>query len=57
LLRRGHKVLIYTLNHAVPRLSELNGSGVEVVVDQKRLRLDPLSSHGCGAPPAAGARK
>ena len=42
LLRRGHKVLIYTLNHAVPRLPELNGSGVEVVVDQKRLRLDPL---------------
>jgi glycosyltransferase involved in cell wall biosynthesis len=42
LLRRGHKVLIYTLNHAAPRLPELNGSGVEVVVDQKRLRLDPL---------------
>ena len=42
LLRRGHKVLIYTLNHTVPRLPELNGSGVEVVVDQKRLRLDPL---------------
>ena len=42
LQRRGHKVLIYTLNHTVPRLPELNGSGVEVVVDQKRLRLDPL---------------
>ncbi len=42
LLRRGHKVLIYTLNHTVPLLPELDGSGVEVVVDQKRLRLDPL---------------
>ncbi len=42
LLRRGHKVLIYTLSDLVPRLSELRGSGVEVVVDQKRLRLDPL---------------
>ena len=42
LLRRGHKVLIYTLNHEVPRLRELNGSGVEVIIDHKRLRLDPL---------------
>jgi glycosyltransferase involved in cell wall biosynthesis len=42
LLRRGHKVLIYTLNHTVPRLPELKGSGVEVIIDHKRLRLDPL---------------
>ena len=42
LLRRGHEVLIYTLNHAVPRLPELRGSGVEVIIDHKRLRLDPL---------------
>jgi len=42
LLRRGHQVLIYTLNDLVPRLPELQRSGVEVVVDQKRLRLDPL---------------
>lgn len=42
LQRRGHKVLIYTLTDVVPRLPELVGSGVEVVVDQKRLRLDPL---------------
>src|SRR5882672_7137536 len=42
LLRRGHKVLIYTLSDAVPRLPELKGSGVEVIIDHKRLRLDPL---------------
>ncbi len=42
LLRRGHQVLIYTLNDLVPRVPELKGSGVEIVVDQKRLRLDPL---------------
>jgi len=42
LLRRGHRVLIYTLNHTVPCLPELSGSGVEVIIDHKRLRLDPL---------------
>ncbi len=42
LLRRGHKVLIYTLSDLVPRLPELKGSGVEVIIDHKRLRLDPL---------------
>jgi glycosyltransferase involved in cell wall biosynthesis len=42
LLRRGHKVLIYTLSDVVPRLPELKGSGVEVIIDHKRLRLDPL---------------
>jgi glycosyltransferase involved in cell wall biosynthesis len=41
LARRGHKMLIYTLNHLVPRLSELEDCGIEVIVDQKRLRLDP----------------
>ena len=42
LLRRGHQVLIYTLNNHVQLLSELEDSGANVVVDQKRLRLDPL---------------
>jgi len=42
LRRRGHQVLIYTLNREVPRRSELAESGVELVVDQKRWRLDPL---------------
>jgi len=42
LVRRGHKMLIYTLNDRVPRLPELKDCGVAVVVDQKRLRLDPL---------------
>jgi glycosyltransferase involved in cell wall biosynthesis len=42
LLRRGHQVLIYTLNDHVHLLPELKDSGAEVVVDQKRLRLDPL---------------
>jgi glycosyltransferase involved in cell wall biosynthesis len=38
--RIGHAVAIYTLNDDVPRAAELQGSGVEVVVDQKRTRLD-----------------
>jgi glycosyltransferase involved in cell wall biosynthesis len=42
LQRRGHKVLIYTLTDLVPRLPELKDSGVEVIIDHKRLRLDPL---------------
>ncbi|HET9651895.1 MAG TPA: glycosyltransferase, partial [Usitatibacter sp.] len=37
----GHAVAIYTLNDDVPRAGELEGSGVELVVDQKRCRLDP----------------
>ena len=41
LVRRGHAVLVYTLNDHVPRRDELAGSGVELVVDQKRWRLDP----------------
>ena len=39
--RMGHGVAIYTLNDDVPRAAELAGTGVEVVVDQKRMRLDP----------------
>jgi len=39
--RRGHAVVVYTLNDDVPRAAELAGTGVEVVVDQKRMRLDP----------------
>lgn len=41
LARRGHAVAIYTLNCDNPRAIELDGSGVELVVDQKRLKLDP----------------
>ena len=35
-------MLIYTLNDLVTLLPEIKGSGVEVIVDQKRIRLDPL---------------
>lgn len=41
LVRRGHEVAIYTLNTNVPRKSELAGSGVRLVIDQKRAKLDP----------------
>src|SRR5512140_1333516 len=41
LVRHGHEAAIYTLNDDVPRRRELEGSGVELVVDQKRMRLDP----------------
>ncbi len=37
----GHEVVIYTLNRDVPRQAELEGSGVTLIVDQKRSRLDP----------------
>ena len=37
----GHEVVIYTLNNDVPRRPELEGSGVTLVIDQKRSRLDP----------------
>lgn len=40
LVLRGHAVAIYTLTNDVPRLPQLKGSGVEVVVDNKRARLD-----------------
>jgi glycosyltransferase involved in cell wall biosynthesis len=41
LVKRGNEVSIYTLTEKNPRLAELHGSGVSVVVDQKRLKLDP----------------
>jgi glycosyltransferase involved in cell wall biosynthesis len=39
--RRGHEAAIYTLNDDAPRAAELAGTGVEVIVDQKRSKLDP----------------
>ena len=39
--RTGHEVAIYTLNDDAPRAAELAGTGVEVIVDQKRSKLDP----------------
>jgi glycosyltransferase involved in cell wall biosynthesis len=41
LVRGGHEAAIYTLNDEAPRAAELEGSGVEVVTDQKRVKLDP----------------
>lgn len=41
LVRHGHEAAIYTLNREVPRARELEGSGVQLVVDQKRWKLDP----------------
>ena len=41
LVRHGHEAAVYTLNREVPRARELEGSGVELVVDQKRWKLDP----------------
>ncbi len=40
LATRGHEVTIYTLNADVPRQTELQGSGVNLIVDQKQSRLD-----------------
>ncbi|HEX4332415.1 MAG TPA: glycosyltransferase [Usitatibacter sp.] len=40
LARRGHDVAVYTMNDVVPRAKDLQGSGVELVVDQKRSKLD-----------------
>lgn len=42
LRRRGHVVAVYTLNRENPRAAELDGSGVEIVADQKRLPFDPM---------------
>jgi glycosyltransferase involved in cell wall biosynthesis len=39
--RHGHEVAIYTLNRDVPRKWELAGSGVVLIVDQKRAKFDP----------------
>jgi glycosyltransferase involved in cell wall biosynthesis len=40
LVRLGHAVSIYTLTRETPRIDELAGTGVDMVIDQKRLRLD-----------------
>jgi glycosyltransferase involved in cell wall biosynthesis len=40
LVRRGHEVVIYTLNADVPRDVELATSDVTLIVDQKRHKLD-----------------
>ena len=40
LARRGHAVAVYTMNDVVPRARDLQGSGVELVVDQKRAKVD-----------------
>ncbi|HZZ91038.1 MAG TPA: glycosyltransferase [Usitatibacter sp.] len=41
LAANGHAVAIYTLNGDAARAPELEGSGVELVTDQKRMKLDP----------------
>ena len=40
LVRRGHRVVVYTLHRDNPRLGELDGSGVRVIEDQKQHKLD-----------------
>ena len=40
LVRHGHDAAIFTLNNVVPRAKDLEGSGVELVVEQKRSKLD-----------------
>jgi glycosyltransferase involved in cell wall biosynthesis len=40
LVRLGHNVTIYSLNRSNPRASELAGSGVVIIADQKRVKLD-----------------
>jgi glycosyltransferase involved in cell wall biosynthesis len=40
LARLGHEVSIYTLTRETPRIDELAGTDVDVVIDQKRQRLD-----------------
>lgn len=41
LVRHGHEAAVYTLNRDVPRAKELEGSGVQLIVDQKRWKVDP----------------
>jgi glycosyltransferase involved in cell wall biosynthesis len=41
LARLGHKLSIYTLTSDTRRMDELAGAPVELVVDQKRSKLDP----------------
>jgi glycosyltransferase involved in cell wall biosynthesis len=40
LVRLGHHASIYTLTRETPRIDELAGTDVDVVIDQKRQRLD-----------------
>ena len=40
LVRHGHEAAIFTLNNVVPRAKDLEGSGVQVIVEQKRSKLD-----------------
>jgi glycosyltransferase involved in cell wall biosynthesis len=40
LVRHGHDAAIFTLNNVVPRAKDLEGTGVELVVEQKRSKLD-----------------
>ena len=40
LVRHGHDACIFTLNNVVPRSKDLEGSGVELIVEQKRSKLD-----------------
>ena len=41
LTTRGHRVTIYSVTGSVPRLAELEGSGVDVVVGGLRFEFDP----------------
>jgi len=41
LVRRGHAVTLYALNRDNPRQTELDGSGVHFIADQKRWSFDP----------------
>jgi glycosyltransferase involved in cell wall biosynthesis len=40
LVRHGHDIAIFTLNNVVPRAKDLEGSGVDLVVEQKKSKLD-----------------
>lgn len=40
LVRNGHQVAIYCLSRHNPRAQELDGSGVQVIADHKRVRFD-----------------
>ena len=42
LCRRGHDVVIYTLQGNNPRAGELDGTGVRVIEGRKRFKFDPL---------------
>jgi glycosyltransferase involved in cell wall biosynthesis len=40
LVRHGNEVAIYTLNDCAPRAGDLEGTGVVLVIDQKKAKLD-----------------